>query len=139
MGIKKLIINSGTIACLLFGKLSKTTITTLVIGRFVNSKSFWRYIKLVYSDKGSNSNMITQLEKDLILKKNDDISETFNDFFTSVVSNSNIPRYHDPFVDSDQTENQIGHPILRMIEKYKNHPSIIAINPSRPVHFEKFY
>ena len=53
---------------------------------------------------------------------------TFNDFFTSVVSNLNIRRYQDPFTDSDQTENRIGHPILRIIEQYKNHPSIIAIN-----------
>ena len=68
------------------------------------------------------------MEKDLILEKNDDIAETFNDFFTSVVSNLNIPRYQDPFTDSDQTKNQIEHPILRIIEQYKNHPSIIAIN-----------
>ena len=37
-------------------------------------------------------------------------------------------RYQDHFTDSDQTENQIEHPILRIIEQYKNHPSIIAIN-----------
>ena len=68
------------------------------------------------------------MEKDFILEKNDDIAETFNDFLTSAVSNLNIPRYQDPFTDSDQTENRIGHPILRIIEQYKNHPSIIAIN-----------
>ena len=68
------------------------------------------------------------MEKDLILEKNDDIAETFNDFFTSVVSNLNIPRYQDPFADSEQTENRTEHPILRIIEQYKNHPSIIAIN-----------
>ena len=30
-------------------------------------------------------------------------------------------------IDSDQTENRIGHPVLRAIEQYKKHPSIIAI------------
>ena len=68
------------------------------------------------------------MEKDLILEKNDDIAETLNDFFTSVVSNLNIPRYQDPLIDSDQTDNQIGHPIRRIIEQYKNQPSILAIN-----------
>ena len=68
------------------------------------------------------------MEKNLILEKNDDIWETFNDFFTIIVSNLNIPRYQDPLIDSDQTENRIGHPILRTIEQYKKHPSIIAIN-----------
>ena len=82
----------------------------------------------LFSDESSNSNKITLVEKDLILEKNDDIAETFNDFFTSVVSNLNIPRYQDSFTDSDQTENGIEHPILRIIEQYENHPIIIAIN-----------
>ena len=37
-------------------------------------------------------------------------------------------RYQDPLVDNDQTENRIGDSILRIIEQYKNQPSIIAIN-----------
>ena len=73
--------------------------------KVADNKSFWKYIKPLFSDKSSNSNKITLVEKDLILEKNDDIAETFNDFFTSVVSNLNIPRYQDPFTDSDQTEN----------------------------------
>ena len=60
------------------------------------------------------------MEKDLTLKKEDDIEETFNDFFTSVVSNLNILRYEDPFSDSDKTENRVAYPILRIIEQYKN-------------------
>ena len=68
------------------------------------------------------------VEKDLILEKNDDNAETFNDFFTSIISNLNILPFQDSLTDSDQTENRIGHLILRIIEQYKNHPSIIAIN-----------
>ena len=71
--------------------------------KVADNKSFWKYIKPLFSDKSSNSNKITLVEKDLILEKNDDIAETFNDFFISVVSNLNIPRYKDPFTDSDQT------------------------------------
>ena len=67
------------------------------------------------------------MERDLILEKNDDIVEIFNDFFTSV-SNLNIPRYKVPFTDSDQIKNLIEHPILRIIEQNKNHLIIIAIN-----------
>ena len=73
--------------------------------KVADNKSFWKYSKPLFSDKSSNSNKITLVEKDLILEKNDDIAETFNDFFTSVVSNLNIPHYQDPFTDSDQTEN----------------------------------
>ena len=65
------------------------------------------------------------MDKDLILEKN---GETFNDFFTSAVSNLIIPCYEDPFTDSDQTENRIEHPIPNITEQYKSHTSTIAIN-----------
>ena len=67
------------------------------------------------------------MEKDLVPEKNDDIAETFNDFFTIAVSNLNVPRYQDPFTDSDQTENQIVYPILRIIDQYKSYPRMVAI------------
>ena len=87
-------------------------------------------MKPLFSNKSSNSNKIKLVEKDLILEKNYDIVKTFNDFFTSVVSNLSILPYQDPFTDSEQTEfeHQIEHPILSIIEQYKNHHSIIAIN-----------
>ena len=67
------------------------------------------------------------MEKDLVPEKNDDIAETFNDFFPIAVSNLNVPRYQDPFTDSDQTENQIVYPIRRIIDQYKSYPRMIAI------------
>ena len=51
------------------------------------------------------------MEKDLILEKNDVIAEILYDFFTSVVSKSNIPRYQDLIIDSDQTDDQTGHSV----------------------------
>ena len=72
----------------------------------------------LFSDKNSNSNKIKLVEKDLILEKNDDIAEIFNDIFTSAVSNLSIPRYQNPFTASDQSENEIEHTILRIIEQY---------------------
>ena len=119
MRIKQLITNSGTIAYFLY-KNKQQHYNNSDHRKVADSRSFWKYI--------NNSNKIPLVEKDLILEKNNDIAEIFNDFFTSVASNLNVPRYQDPFIDSDQTENQIGHLILRIIEQYRNHPSIIAIN-----------
>ena len=59
-----------------------------------------------------------------ILENNDKIAETFNYFFTSAVSDLNISPFVDPSVEIDRIED----PILRIIEQYKNHPSIVAIN-----------
>ena len=88
--------------------------------KVADNKTFWKYIKPLFSDKSP--------KKDLILEKKDHIAETSNDFFFSVASNLNILRYQGPLNDSDQIENRIGHPILWIIEQYKKHPSIIAIN-----------
>ena len=92
MEIKKLLINSRTIAQLLQRKLSNNTITTLII------------VRLPITNFG-NFNKIMLVEKDFILEKNDLLRKLLIILFTSVVSNSNIPRYQDPFTDGDQTEN----------------------------------
>ena len=51
------------------------------------------------------------------------IAETFNDFFANAVSSLNIPRYTDSSITLDHIDDEI----LRIVEKYKNHPSVVAI------------
>ena len=72
------------------------------------------------------SNKITLVEDNSILKNNDKIAETFNNFFTSAVSNLNIPPFVDPSVELLFEQNE--DPILCIIEQYKNYPSVVAIN-----------
>ena len=67
------------------------------------------------------------VEDNSILENNDKIAETFNNFFTSAVSNLNIPPFADPSVEI----NHIEDPILCIIEQYKNHPSNVAINEKK--------
>ena len=67
------------------------------------------------------------VEDNSILENNDKIAETFNNFFTSAVLNLNIPPFVDPSVEIDHIED----PILSIIEQYKNHPSIVAINEKK--------
>ena len=65
------------------------------------------------------------MEKDSIPKKNYDIAEIFNEyfsFFTIILSKLNILRYQDPVIDTDQTENWIEHPVLQIIEKLQTLP-----------------
>ena len=76
------------------------------------------------SQKNARSNKITLVEDNSILENDDKIAETFNNFFTSAVSNLNIPLFVDPSMEIDHIED----PILRIIEQYKNNPSIVAIN-----------
>ena len=57
------------------------------------------------------------------------VVETYNHFFffffvAKAALNLNLPQYEDPSVNSQQTEDLI----LWVIEQYKNHSSILAIN-----------
>ena len=63
------------------------------------------------------------VENESIIEEPYKIAETFNNFFISAVSNLNIPRY----VDSSITFDHVDDEILRVVEKYNNHPSAVAI------------
>ena len=52
----------------------------------------------------------------------DKIAETFNNFFTSVISNFNIPWYMDSSIKTDHIKNEI----LSIVEEYKNLTSIAS-------------
>ena len=74
------------------------------------------------------------VEQVLILDKNDNVPEALNKFFINVVSNLNIPKYHDKSANNDHIED----PIARSIEQYKIHPSIIAIKVKDTNKYFKF-
>ena len=108
----------------LFRKIKKDYFNNLDCKNIIDNKSFWKHVKPLLLEKNARSNKITLVEDNSILENNDKIAETFNNFLTSAVLNLNIPPFVDPSVEVDHTED----PILRIIEKYKNHPSIVPIN-----------
>ena len=81
-----------------------------------DNKTFWKFIKPLFTVKNSNFNKKRRVEKSLILEKNDDFAESFINFSTSVVLKLNISRYQNLFIDNAQTE------------QYKNHHSAIIVN-----------
>ena len=99
-----------------------------------DNKTFWKSIKPFFSEKGSTHNKITLVEQGLILDKNDNATEVLNKFFINVVSNLNIPKYHDKSVNIDHIED----PIARSIEQYKNPPSVVAIKSKITNKYFKF-
>ena len=103
----------------------------------MDNKIFWKTIKSFFTDKGVNHDNITLVENDETVTDNKEISETLNNFFSEVVTNFNLPQYHDPTVNVDDIED----PVARSVEKYKNHPSIRLIkenyrNTNNIFHFE---
>ena len=89
----------------------------------LDNKLFWKTIKPSLSDKVMTRDRINLSEKGESVKTELETAEVLNKFFSEIVNNLEISKYskYESFIDSieDQT--------LRAILKYKNHPSIIAI------------
>ena len=90
-----------------------------------DNKKFWKTVKPFLSNKTLKSLSITLVEKDEIIREETVIAETFNTFFTNIVSNLKTP----PYFDSDFKEDFINadEAIMAIVEKYEKHPSIIKI------------
>ena len=59
-------------------------------------------------------------------QENEEIAENLNNFFADRITNLKLPPYEDPTTNAEN----IADPVLKAIEKYKNHSSIRIINDS---------
>ena len=95
----------------------------LNIKNVTDNKLFWKSVKPLLSDKSRIRDRINISEKGKILKTESETAESLNSFFSHIVKNLNISRYS----EFDPVTENIADPTLKAIFKYKDHPSILAI------------
>ena len=95
-----------------------------------DKKTFWKTVKSFLSDKTPSDEKITLIEKNKIIKTDTKTINVLNTFFSTIISDLNIPEY--PV--SDPISNDINDPVLKSILKYKDHPSIKAIEKISKLH-----
>ena len=85
----------------------------------VDNKPFWKTVKALLSDKVAGKDGIHLIENNGLVK----IVEVLNNFFSDIAQNLDIPKYSndEPLVSNTNDAT------LKAILKYRNHPSIIAI------------
>jgi hypothetical protein len=108
----------------LLRKTKKTYYSNLDINDICDNKKFWKITKPLFSDKINHSEKIVLLENNELMNSDSEICETMNDFFVSIASNLNLP----PCIYNKTGNENLSDPILIAINKYRNHPSIEAIN-----------
>ena len=86
------------------------------------NKTFWRTVKPFLSDKTPFNAKITLIDGTVISSDNE-IANVLNTFLSNIVSNLNLTEY--PI--SNPYYNKIRDPVLKAVSKYKDHPSITAI------------
>ena len=76
--------------CHPFAKIQKTVFLEAKL--IANTKTFWKSVKPLFSDKITVKEIINLTENGEILSSDTDIADTFNDYFSNVVQNLNIPK-----------------------------------------------
>ena len=107
----------------LLRKTKKSYYNNLNEKKITDNKTFWKTVKPFLSDKTPSDEKITLTEKDKIIKTDSKTANVLNTFFSTIISNLNIPEYQVP----DPISNDVSDPALKSILKYKDHPSIKAI------------
>ena len=88
-----------------------------------DNKKFWRTVKAFLRHKTPFNAKITLIEDGEIIISDNEIADVLNAFFFNIISNLNLPEY--PI--SYPYYNKIRDPVLKAILKYKDDPSIKAI------------
>ena len=119
----------------LFKKEKKAFYNNIDTKSITDNRTFWKTVKPMFSD--ITNNKITLLEGEEIITDNFEIAETFNAFFTNVVDNLDIQE----FDTSDYSADPELDKTYNIIEKYKNHPSILKVKENVKVetkfHFDE--
>ena len=88
-----------------------------------DSKAFWKTVNPFLSDKITSKEKITLIEKNEIVSNDENTAQVLNTFFSNIVGSLNIPEY----VTNDPISDNISDPIIKLIVKYRKHPSILTI------------
>ena len=103
-------------------KAKKVYFSSLNINKVVDNKSFWKIVKPFLSNKTISSEKITLIDDDEFITDEQKVANTLNDFFSSIVTSLNLPESQ----NADPLSDNIDHPTLKAIMKWRNHPSILA-------------
>ena len=106
----------------LFRKEKKKYYNDIDLKLLTENKLFWKTIKPMFSDKHNICRKITLIDNDEIISNDVIVAETMNDFFSNAVAELDIKGY-----DTDFSPNIVNDNISNIINKFKNHPSILSI------------
>ena len=92
----------------------------------VSNRAFWNLVKPFLSNKGGLAGSdISLIKNNAIVTEDKELTEIFNDHYINIVEKSSGVK---PCSIADMVATDDDRQIIRLIlEKYKNHPSILAI------------
>ena len=96
---------------------------TLEIKSITDNKMFWKTKAPFFSNKSKASDKITLPENEKLITSDQKCAEVFNNYFSSIVKELNIPIDQDLLIDASLFDD----PIIAAVHKHKRHPSILKV------------
>ena len=103
-------------------KVKKEYFSPLNISKVEENKSFWKKAKPFLSNKTISSEKIALVDDDELITDEQKVANSLNDFFSSIVNSLNLPESQ----NADPLSDNIDHPTLKAITKWRNHPSVLV-------------
>ena len=114
----------------LLKKVKASYYSNLKPANICDNKKFWNTIKPLFSEKCVSRDDITLVENKKIISDDKQIADIFNNFFSNAVKSLNIDYFEHFSWDCVFSQNE--DPVIKAIEKYNKHPSIIKIKENYP-------
>ena len=113
----------------LFRIKKKSFFNNLDTKTIVDIKRFWQTVEPFFSDKNRVKNKIALTEdKTKIVSDNNLVAETFNKVFANIFPSLGLQCKDDLLASVEHIQD----PLEKIIEKFKQHPSVIAIMKHKP-------
>ena len=107
----------------LLRKTKRNYFTNLNTKIMKDNRKFWKNVNPLLLEKSYSKESFSFINKDGLITKNEDLVQTFNNFFSKIVKKLGIE--HVP--DDDSNLPNIDDPTLKAIAKYENQPIILRI------------
>ena len=101
----------------------KRYFTNLDVKNYTDNKKFWNTVKPLFSSCGGCSQKITLVHDEKIISNDEEVAETFNQYFKSSVESLDI---RENGILQNSTGN-LNDPVEIALKKFESHPSILNI------------
>ena len=107
----------------LLKRAKKTFYNALDVKKVSDNKTFWKTIKVNFTEKTIKDQKITLVEKETVISEESELAEVFINYFENVVNNLNNQR---PIFSHEHTD-----PIANAMKNVEQHPSILKIKEDK--------
>ena len=107
----------------LYKKERKKYFKNLNLKDITDNKKFWKTIKPLLSNKGSQRNKITIVKEGKVISEDKNVSESLNDFFKNAVDSLDISENRYLLEPTNESNDSVEF----AISKFNTHPSILKI------------